>query len=194
MAAIWSTVRPGMDQPVLPEIRQIQDPCTHDFFVLSPNRQNGKRRIRSRRQDLGGYSRPRPAEQAERPVREERSRDSYRDEYLRNRQNPPASDPRTFPQDSRTRTRPDRLHNPDRHPGAKANPVVRSKRFRIDEIVRTSVRAIRVHPPRQETPRQTFERPSRDNSNSGGNSDSQRRYSNSVVAAAPGKSGRGGNQ
>lgn len=190
-----STVRPGMDQPGAPRNPQVQDPVRND--PLRPAAEQAERKKEDQIKEGRTWSDipdRRPAEQAERPVREERSRDSYRDEYLRNRQNPPASDPRTFPQDSRTRTRPDRSSQP-RPDTREQKPTRRQEQTFPDRRDRSNERPSYQAPPhpRQETPRQTFERPSRDNSNSGGNSDSQRSNSNSG-GSSPRKSGRGGNQ
>ncbi len=198
-----SSVREGLDQPSAPRNPQIQEPVRRD--PLGPAAGQADRGNTDQVKEGRNWSEnsdQRPNETVERPVREERSRDSYRDDYLRNRQNPPASDPRTLPQNSRTRTNPDRSsqtrpNTRDDRPTRSQEQTIPSRRERTSD--RPTYEAPR--PPRQETPSRTFDRPSRNNSNSGGGgsnasggNSSRQSGNNNSGGGSPRKSGRGGDQ
>ena len=147
-----------------------------------------------------------PVRQAPRPGVEERSRDSYRDNYLRNRTKEPVTrDPRTLP-DPRTRTRPDQNQRtrPDSNLDRSRQRQPQTFPDRSDRNSRSNDRPSYQAPsPSRQMPSRTFDRPSRSNSNSsggfnsGGNSRSNNRSSGSSSGSSSGggrKSGRGGDQ
>lgn len=196
-----SSVREGLDQPTAPRNPQVQEPVGRD--PLRPAAGQAERSNTDQVKEGRTWSDipDRGSNQTvERPVREERSRDSYRDDYLKNRQNPPSSDPRTFPQDSRTRTRPER--SPQTRPNTREDRPTRSREQTTPS--RTERRNDRPtyqapRPPRQETPSRTFDRPSRSNNSGGGGSfnsggNSNRQSGSRSGGGSPRKSGRGGDQ
>lgn len=197
-----STVRPGLDQPANPRNQQVKDPARRDPLSPAANPSTRPTDPVRERSGLSEVPEKRPAQRADRPSREDRSRESYRDEYLRRRQKPPTSaEPRTFPE-SRSRTRPDRSpqtrpNKDDNRSNQRPSRTFPDRKQNDRKKDRPSYQA--PSPPRQQTPSRTFERPSRSNSNSGGSfnsgSNSSRQRSNSSSGSSSGrKRGRGGDQ
>ncbi|MCF8238042.1 MAG: hypothetical protein K9I85_07795 [Saprospiraceae bacterium] len=196
-----STVRPGLDQPSTPRNQQVKDPVRRDPLAPSADPSTRPNDPMKDRKGWSDIPDKRPTEQTDRPVREEKSRDSYRDEYLRHRQAPPTAEPRTFP-DSRTRSRTDR--SPQTRPNQDDNRSNRRPAQTFPDRKKNDRKQDRPTyqappPTRQQTPSRTFDRPTRNNSNSGGNlnggSDSSKQRSNSNSGGTSGrKKGRGGDQ
>ncbi|MBP6184382.1 MAG: hypothetical protein KA479_05530 [Saprospiraceae bacterium] len=127
-------------------------------------------------------------DQPQRPVTEERSRDTYRDDYIRQRENDRRpSSPQTNPRDRNNYRELERPAQPERKAPAK------EERTRPTPPVRERTAPSRSNneaPSRSfESPSRSFDSPSRSNSNSGGGVD---RSSNKSSGSSSGSSPRSG--